>query len=194
MSDVFTTHDDPDSVADLGKPDGKSMLGNTKSEHIAARSCNDIGNEQGRAQGAAGEGAPQEPSRIRLDVPMGTSYCEIQESIFRQAWQLAGTQLRAAIGLGITPETISRVLRRCDRMRIRCPQVPEAWPVVAPPEPPPAINQVIEGENQPSDQPMSSDGVDDGEARSSADRTLSANEESGSLSAPSGQEELKTEQ
>ncbi len=46
---------------------------------------------------------------------MGTSYYEIQESIFRQAWQLAGSQLRAAIALGITPETISRFLRRCDR-------------------------------------------------------------------------------
>jgi hypothetical protein len=62
---------------------------------------------------------------------MGTSYMEIQERIFRQAWQLAGTQLRAAIALGITPETLSRFLRRCDRARISYPRLPEAWPVAA---------------------------------------------------------------
>jgi hypothetical protein len=68
--------------------------------------------------------------RIRIDVPMGTSYLEIQASIFRQAWQLAGTQLRAAIALGITPETISRALRACDRKRIGSPRIPKAWPGV----------------------------------------------------------------
>ena len=70
--------------------------------------------EQGRGKGA-GECPPQEPARIRIDVPIGTPYWEIQASIFRQAWQMTGTQLRAAIALGITPETISRVLRRGDR-------------------------------------------------------------------------------
>ena len=53
--------------------------------------------------------------RIQIDVPMGTPYYEIQETIFRQAYELAGTHLRAAIALGITPETISRVLRKSDR-------------------------------------------------------------------------------
>ena len=50
--------------------------------------------------------------RILIDVPLGTPFQEIRDSIFRQAWELAGTQLRAAIALGITPETISRTLRR----------------------------------------------------------------------------------
>jgi hypothetical protein len=90
---------------------------------------------QSRGNGLGEASTPQKPPRIRLDVPMGTSYCEIQEIIFRQAWQLAGTQLRAAIALGLTPETISRFLRRCDRMRIGFAQIPEAWPVVAPPKP-----------------------------------------------------------
>jgi len=70
---------------------------------------------------------------------MGTSYQEIQESIFRQVYQLAGTQLRAAIALGITPDTISRVLRRQDRKRTVLPRVPEAWPVVA-------VNRALDGE------------------------------------------------
>jgi len=50
--------------------------------------------------------------RIQIDVPLGTPYREIRDSILRQAWELAGTQLRAAIALGITPETVSRTLRR----------------------------------------------------------------------------------
>lgn len=53
--------------------------------------------------------------RIQIDVPLGTPYREIQEAVFRQAYRHAGTQLRAAIALGITPETVSRVLRRADR-------------------------------------------------------------------------------
>ncbi len=85
-----------------------------------------------RANGAESRSSnPPAPPRIRIDVAFGTSYLEIQSSIFRQAWQMAGTQLRAAIALGITPETISRVLRFCDRKGIGCPKVPEAWPVVA---------------------------------------------------------------
>src|SRR5580692_3444622 len=73
---------------------------------------------------------PGQPARIRIDVPMGTSYQEVQESIFRQAYRVAGTQLRAAIALGITPETVSRVLRRAARRGISRDQVSEAWPLV----------------------------------------------------------------
>src|SRR5208337_734115 len=85
--------------------------------------------EQDRGKAASGKSTPQEPARIRIDVPMGTSYQEIQESIFRQVYELAGTQLRAAIALGITPDTVSRVMRRSVR-RIAGTKVPEAWPVV----------------------------------------------------------------
>ena len=60
-----------------------------------------------------GDLAPRAP-RIRIDVPLGTPYREIRDSILRQAWELAGTQLRAAIALGITPETVSRTLLGCD--------------------------------------------------------------------------------
>ena len=56
-------------------------------------------------------------SRIRIDVPMGTSYRDIKEEILRQAYELAGTHLRAAIALGITPETVSRILRRGRKKR-----------------------------------------------------------------------------
>jgi hypothetical protein len=62
-----------------------------------------------------GQPDPPEGPRIRIDVPMGTSYREIQESIFLQVYEHAGTQLQAAIALGVTPETISRVLRRLGR-------------------------------------------------------------------------------
>lgn len=62
---------------------------------------------------------------------MGTSYQEIREIIFRPPRQRVGTQVRAAIVLGITPETVLRFLRRCDRARIGSPQVPEAWPAIA---------------------------------------------------------------
>lgn len=61
------------------------------------------------------EGTMQPALRIRIDVPMGTPLREIKELLFRQAYQLAGTQLRAAIALGITPETVSRVLRRAKK-------------------------------------------------------------------------------
>jgi hypothetical protein len=75
--------------------------------------------------------APSLP-RIQIDVPMGTPYQEIQASVFRQAYQMAGTQLRAAIALGITPETVSRVLRRSGRKGIPGPRLPRTWPVVEP--------------------------------------------------------------
>lgn len=76
------------------------------------------------------------PLRIQIDVPLGTSYLEIQASIFRQAWQLAGTQLRAAVALGITPDTISRVLKRCERLGLTYPPVAEGWREVTLREPP----------------------------------------------------------
>ena len=78
--------------------------------------------------------SPQ-PARICLDVPFGTPYLHIQESILRQAWELARTQLRAAIALGITPDTVSRILRHCDRLKIGSPPRAEVKPVITPPEP-----------------------------------------------------------
>src|SRR5208283_2596303 len=125
MSDVFTNRAGPASATHPGKPEGTQMLCDTKTEPMAKSSRNSMRSEQGRGKGASGEGSPQEPARMRIDVPIGTSYLEIQASIFRQAWQLTGTQLRAAIALDITPDTISRVLRRCDRLGIGCPKVPE---------------------------------------------------------------------
>jgi hypothetical protein len=137
MSDVFTNRAGPASATHPSKPEGTPMLCDTKTEPMAKSSWNSMRSEQGRGKGASGEGSPQEPARMRIDVPIGTSYLEIQASIFRQAWQLTGTQLRAAIPLDITPDTISRVLRRCDRLGIGCPKVPEDWPVVTP------VNRVI---------------------------------------------------
>ena len=102
-----------------------------------------------RGNGAEGESPSQEPPRIRLDVPMGTSYYEIQESIFRQAWQLAGTQLRAAVALGITPDTISRFLRRCDRMRNDRPQALATSPMALPPKPGHRATASASAENGP---------------------------------------------
>jgi hypothetical protein len=111
MSDVFTNRNGRTWATHLDSPAGHPTMGDKKSEPSADnRSSNQ--------------------HRIRIDVPMGTSYLEIQASIFRQAWQLAGTQLRAAIALGITPETISRALRACDRKRIGSPGIPKAWPGV----------------------------------------------------------------
>jgi hypothetical protein len=52
------------------------------------------------------------PHRLRLEVPLGTPYREIQEAIFRQACEQAGTQLRAAVALGVHPNTITRILKR----------------------------------------------------------------------------------
>jgi hypothetical protein len=114
---------------------------------------------------------------------------EIQASIFRQAWQFAGTQLRAANALGITPDTISRVLRRCDRLRIGSPKVPEAWPVVEP------INQVIESWGRKTGQANGPTGhhvIDRENQPPAALRRFSENEGS-DLSNPGGQEDLTTE-
>jgi len=97
---------------------------NTKTERSDAKSWVAAACEQGRGQSALREGPPLDSPRIRIDVPLGTSYLDIQASVFRQAWQLAGTQLRAALALGITPETISRVLRKCDRELDRSLGVP----------------------------------------------------------------------
>jgi DNA-binding transcriptional regulator YdaS (Cro superfamily) len=73
--------------------------------------------QQAGEKAAMSENTPQTPPRIRIDVPLGTPYREIRNSILLQAWQLAGTQLRAAIALGIRPETVSRNLRRAERNR-----------------------------------------------------------------------------
>ena len=54
-------------------------------------------------------------ARIQIDVPLATSYAEIQEMVYRQAWEKAGTQLKAAFALGITPETISRFLKKREK-------------------------------------------------------------------------------
>ena len=130
MSDVFTNRTGRTSTTNLGKRDDKSNLGNTETEQLSAGCWNSRRPEPGRSKAVSGEANPQEPPRIRIDVPIGTSYQEIQESIFRQVYELAGTQLRAAIALGITPDTVSRILRRCGRRGIACPKVPEAWPEV----------------------------------------------------------------
>ncbi len=50
--------------------------------------------------------------RLRLEVPLGTPFREIQEAIFRQACEQTGTQLRAAAALGVHPNTITRILKR----------------------------------------------------------------------------------
>jgi hypothetical protein len=85
---------------------------------------------------APGGGAkPPEPPRIQIDVPLGTPYQEIQESIFRQAYRLTGTQLRAAIALGIIPDSVARVMQRMERRKAGYLRTPEAWPVPAPPPP-----------------------------------------------------------
>ena len=51
-----------------------------------------------------------EVPRIRIDVPLGTSLEAIMVEAMEQAWRLAGTQLRAAVGLGICPETLCKRL------------------------------------------------------------------------------------
>ena len=63
------------------------------------------------------ENTPHTTLRIRIDAPLRTSYQEIRDSVLRQAWQIAGTQLNAAIALGITPGTVSRNLQRAERDR-----------------------------------------------------------------------------
>jgi hypothetical protein len=73
--------------------------------------------QQPGANAAMNENSPPAPLRIRIDVPLGTPYQEIRDSVLRQAWRLAGTQLRAAIALGIRPETVSRNLRWAERDR-----------------------------------------------------------------------------
>jgi hypothetical protein len=132
-------------------------MGDKKTEPGPAKSWSAAPRDPGPAPAASGDTSnPAELPRITIDVPLGTSYLEIQASIFRQAWRLAGTQLRAAIALGIVPETISRALRACDRKRITSPRIPKAWPAV---EIDRSIgssgHRVIEPRKiQPGDQPM----------------------------------------
>ncbi|MGD0221766.1 MAG: hypothetical protein ABSF71_05475 [Terriglobia bacterium] len=132
---------------------------------------------QEQMEGAAQRSADRSPSgepgpshqaklpRIRVDVRIGASYEQIEESIVRQVYELEGTQLRTAIALSITPETVSRIMRRSDRRRVSPPQVPQAWPVVRPPEPTPEMNRdmgssvhrVIDGGIPSRDQQMSNE-------------------------------------
>jgi len=131
MSDVFTIRTGRTWATHRGSPDGQLTMGDQKTEPTTPISSSAAPRDPGPAPAASADTLnPSEASRIRIDVPMGTSYLEIQASIFRQAWQHAGTQLRAAIALGIVPETISRALRACDRKRVRSPKVPQAWPAV----------------------------------------------------------------
>lgn len=74
-------------------------------------------NRSGQGRAPEGAGTIHPPLRICINVPMGTPYRDIQELVLRQAYKLMGTQLRAAFALGITPETISRVLRRGEKRR-----------------------------------------------------------------------------
>jgi len=115
MIEVPQMRDERTLTPGQGKSDGPRVVRGTKTKPRAAGGWNGTGSQHGRRHGADRESTPQEAPRIRIDVPLGTSYAEIHVSVFRQAWQLAGTQLRAAIALGITADTISRVLRRCDR-------------------------------------------------------------------------------
>ena len=71
MSDVFTNRAGPASATHPGKPEGTRMLCDTKTEPMAERSWN--GTRASKAEGRAsrGEGSPQEPPRIRIDVPDG---------------------------------------------------------------------------------------------------------------------------
>jgi len=57
------------------------------------------------------------PHCLRLEVPLGTPFREIQEAIFRQVCEQAGTQLRAAAALGVHPNTVTRILKRAARRR-----------------------------------------------------------------------------
>ena len=136
MKEVYIDRTLPSPAAHRDEPDSKPVLGDGETGPIAARLCNGTCREHDPGKAASGESVPQEPPRIRIDVPMGTSFYEIQEDVFRQAWQLAGTQLRAAVALGITPETLSRFLRRCSRERVCSSRLPAPWPGVA-------VNQLI---------------------------------------------------
>jgi hypothetical protein len=153
MNDVSTNRTLPTSATHRGEPNGKPMRGDGENQPMAARICDGTCSEHDRGK-AAGESVPQEPPWIRIDVPMGTSFYEIQENVFRQAWQLAGTQLRAAVALGITPETLSRFLRRCSRERVCSSRLPATWPVVA-------VNQLIGSSRHRVIEPSSSKCADE---------------------------------
>jgi hypothetical protein len=179
MNEVDTNRTLPSPAALRGGPDGKPARGDGETESMAARICNGSCSEHDRGKADGGEIVPQESPRIQIDVPMGTSYKEIQECVFRQAWQLAGTQLRAAVALGITPETLSRFLRRCNRERISSPRVPEAWPVVA-------VNQPIGSSCHRVIEPSSSNRAEE-QMNQVEERMNQVNDEP-----REGQEELKT--
>ncbi len=122
MSEMFPNPGARTLTSPAGKADGR-MFGDKQTESALTASWNRLSRPE-RLLAADAQSAPQAPLRICIDVPLGTSYREMQVRIFRQAWELAGTQLRAAFALGVTPDTISRVLRRCDRESERPPRLP----------------------------------------------------------------------
>ena len=68
--------------------------------------------KQAEVKAALNLGVASQSALIPIGVPRGTPDQGIQEPIFQQEHELAGVQLRAAIALGITAGTVSRVLRR----------------------------------------------------------------------------------
>jgi hypothetical protein len=48
---------------------------------------------------------------IEIRLPLGTKMDEFVTEICWQAWKLAGTQLDAAVSLGIRPETLAKKLK-----------------------------------------------------------------------------------
>ena len=103
---------DPPSQAKAGEPMGELTKG-----------------PRARAIQGGSTGPLNPAPRICIDVPLGTSYKEIKVLILRQAYEHAGTQLLAAKALGITPDTVSRILSGWDRRKLARPQGPEAAPV-----------------------------------------------------------------
>lgn len=53
---------------------------------------------------------------IRVEFPLGTSLEDFIDEICRQAWKVAGTQLKAGVALGIRPETLARRVRRLAKL------------------------------------------------------------------------------
>jgi hypothetical protein len=51
------------------------------------------------------------PKFIEIRLPLGTKIDEFMSEICWQAWKLAGTQLDAAVSLGIRPETLAKKLK-----------------------------------------------------------------------------------
>ena len=129
MSDVYINRDGQKTAGTLPGPSGPLPAGRAEANPLPAGKM--YGERSQQALGAVASASPEAP-RIRIDVPMGTSYMEIQESVFRQAWEKAGTQLGAAIALGITPDALTHFLRHCDRINTGHARVSNAWPGAVP--------------------------------------------------------------